>query len=157
MNNIAPLSNLTSTLIPTSQTKLSSDALKEAARTKDMAKIDQAAKDFEAVFVTELLKPMFEGIKTNENFGGGKGEEIFRGFMIQEYGKMMAETGRLGIADQIKADMIRMQEDADKAANNNSAPDTYAGTALYGNNKAPIANAVDVNAITKGVNHETVI
>lgn len=80
---------------------------------KDEKRIDAAAKDFEAMFIAQMMKPMFEGIETNKLFGGGKGEEIFRGFMIEEYGKLMAETGQLGIADTIKQEMIRMQSQAD--------------------------------------------
>lgn len=85
-------------------------AAKQAAKTKDVAKITQAAKDFEAMFITEMMKPMFEDIKPDPFFGGGKGEEIFQGFMLEEYGKLMAETGQLGIADAVKAEMLKMQE-----------------------------------------------
>lgn len=82
----------------------------------DLQAIEEAAQDFEAVFITEMLKPMFKGIETDGMFGGGKGEEIFRGQMLQEYGKIMAENGGIGLADQIKQEMIRMQEQADSAA-----------------------------------------
>lgn len=82
------------------------DAAKDA---RQMAKIEEAAQDFEAVFMAEMIKPMFEGIETNKEFGGGKGEEIFSGFMIQEYGKILAQTGDIGIADQVKAEMIKRQ------------------------------------------------
>lgn len=78
----------------------------------EMAKFEAAAKDFEAMFVTEMMKPMFENLKPDPRFGGGKGEEIFQGMMLQEYGKMMAETGQLGIADNIKQELIRMQAEA---------------------------------------------
>lgn len=80
------------------------------AQNKDLAAIENAAKEFEAVFMTEMIKPMFDGLETNSRFGGGKGEEIFRGFMIEEYGKLIAERGDIGIADAVKAEMIRLQE-----------------------------------------------
>lgn len=70
-----------------------------------------AAQEFEAVFVAEMMKPMFEGISTDGMFGGGKGEEIFRGFMIQEYGKMMAQKNSIGIADQVQQQLIAIQEE----------------------------------------------
>lgn len=85
-----------------------------AAQSKSEKQIDAAAKDFEAMFMTQMLQPMFEGIKANKMFGGGKGEEIFKGFMLEEYGKMIAESGQIGIADAIKAEMIRMQEQAQR-------------------------------------------
>ncbi len=84
--------------------------LNEAAKTKDLKNIDQAAQDFEAVFISEMMKPMFEGVETDGPFGGGKGEEVFRGVMLQEYGKLMARTGSIGIAEPVKAEMIRLQE-----------------------------------------------
>lgn len=85
---------------------------KQAATDKDMKRINEVAKDFEAMFMTEMLKPMFEQIKPDERFGGGKGEEIFNGMMLQEYGKMMAERGELGIADAVKGQLIQMQAEA---------------------------------------------
>ena len=77
---------------------------------KNIDEIEKAAKEFEAVFLSEMLKPMFEGTEIDPPFGGGKGEEIFRGFMIQEYGKLMTERGGIGIAEHVKAEMIRIQE-----------------------------------------------
>lgn len=80
----------------------------------NMAAIDETAKDFEAMFMTEMLKPMFEGIQPDETFGGGKGEEVFSSLMLDEYGKKMASTGSLGIADLVKEQLIQMQSDAQK-------------------------------------------
>lgn len=88
--------------------------LKEAASNlkaaKNEAAIDAAAKDFEAVFLSEMLKPMFEGLQVDPEFGGGKGEEVFRGFMLQEYGKLMAATGKVGIAEHVKQELMKAQE-----------------------------------------------
>ena len=86
---------------------------KAAKGSIDLQKAEEAAQEFEAVFLAEMLKPMFEGIKHDGMFGGGKGEEIFHGMMVQEYGKMFAQTGGIGIADEVKATMIRMQQEAD--------------------------------------------
>jgi Rod binding domain-containing protein len=74
--------------------------------------IDKAAQDFEAMFATQLLQPMFDTVHVNDTFGGGHGEEVMRSFLLQEYGKMIAKTGRLGIAAPVKAEMLRAQESA---------------------------------------------
>ncbi len=74
-----------------------------------MAQIDKTAKDFEAVFLSEMLKPMVETVEVSDDFGGGRGEEVFRGMMVQEYGKIMANKGGIGLADHVKAQMIRME------------------------------------------------
>lgn len=84
-------------------------ALNDAAKSRDMKRIEQAAEDFEAVFITEMLKPMFAMVEVDEMFGGGKGEEIFRDFTVQEYGKMIAKQGGIGLSAQVKAEMIKMQ------------------------------------------------
>lgn len=83
--------------------------LPDTKSAKDMAKIEEAAREFEAVFIAEMMKPMFENISTEAPFGGGKGEEIFRGMLVQEYGKRLAETGTVGIADNVKAELLRIQ------------------------------------------------
>ncbi len=86
------------------------EAAKTAARVKTEAEIDAAAKDFEAMFVAEMMKPMFEGLEVDPMFGGGKGEEVFRGLLLQEYGKVIAETGQMNIAASIKAQLLQSQE-----------------------------------------------
>ncbi|MBI1300139.1 MAG: chemotaxis protein [Alphaproteobacteria bacterium] len=72
--------------------------------------IEDIAREFEAVFLSEMLKPMFEGIETEGMFKGGKGEEIFRGVMLQEYGKILAEKDVTGIQTQVKNYLLQMQE-----------------------------------------------
>lgn len=81
---------------------------------KVMHRIEESAKDFEAVFVSEMLKPMFEGIEVNEIFGGGKGEEIFSDMIVQEYGKKISEAGGIGLASFVRNELIRQQEGAIK-------------------------------------------
>lgn len=90
------------------------NATKKAVSDKNMERFDAVSKDFEAMFMTEMLKPMFAELKPDPHFGGGKGEEIFSGMMLQEYGKLMAETGQLGIADTVKQELIRMQGEAEQ-------------------------------------------
>lgn len=92
-------------------TLITKQAIPLAGKKADMAKIDAAAQEFEAMFVTEMLKPMFEELEPDPFFGGGKGEEIFQGMMLQEYGKIVAERGGIGIAGHVKAEMIRLQEE----------------------------------------------
>lgn len=77
---------------------------------KTLRKIDEAAQDFEAVFLSEMIKPMFEGIEVDENFGGGRGEEVFSDLLVQEYGKSMSQAGGIGIASFVREELIRQQE-----------------------------------------------
>lgn len=81
----------------------------KTALMKEKQDIEEVAKEFEAVFLAEMIKPMFEGLETDGPYGGGKGEEIFRGILIQEYGKNIAERDTTGIQTQVKNKLIEMQ------------------------------------------------
>lgn len=90
--------------------------LKAAKQARDLEKAQEAAVEFEAVFVAEMMKPMFEGISTEAPFGGGKGEEVFRSLLLQEYGKLISRTGSIGLSDHVREEMIRMQAEIDGSA-----------------------------------------
>jgi peptidoglycan hydrolase FlgJ len=83
-------------------------ALTGAAKTE--AQADKAAKDFEAVFINQMIGTMFEGIKTDGPFGGGPAESMFRSLMIDHYSKTIAGQGGFGLADQVKREILRLQE-----------------------------------------------
>ena len=77
---------------------------------KTAAAAEKAAKDFEAVFINQMLSTMFEGVKTDGPFGGGPAEGMFRSMMIDHYSKTIANQGGFGLADQVKREILRMQE-----------------------------------------------
>jgi flagellar protein FlgJ len=83
-----------------------------AAKSLQGDKTEAAAKDFEAVFISQMLGHMFEGIKTDGMFGGGNAENIFRSMMVDEYGKMVAQSGGIGISGALQSEMLAMQEKA---------------------------------------------
>ncbi len=76
---------------------------------QNIDKIKETAQEFEAVFLAQMFNHMFDGIKTDGPFGGGKGEEMFRGLLTQEYGKEMARNGGIGLADDVARRMIELQ------------------------------------------------
>ena len=84
-------------------------ATMQASQLQNTQRLNNSAQEFEAVFIAEMLKPMFAGMETNEMFGGGKGEEIFRGMMIQEFGKNIAAQDIIGIQSQVKNKLIELQ------------------------------------------------
>jgi Rod binding domain-containing protein len=73
-------------------------------------KVDAAAQEFEAVFISQMLTQMWAGVETDGMFGGGHAEDIYRSLLIDEYGKVIAKQGGLGIADHVKAEMLAIQE-----------------------------------------------
>lgn len=80
----------------------------------DLTKMRKTAEDFEAVFLGQMLQPMFEGINVAEPFGGGSGEEMWRAMQVEEYGKALATNGGIGLADSVMREMLRMQEASKK-------------------------------------------
>ncbi len=107
MDNLVPNTNLGFVQLAQMDGMRVSDQI---AAAKNAKKIDEVAAEFEAVFITEMMKPMFEGISSDGMFGGGKGEEIFRGLLLQEYGKKIAQTHTIGLSGQLKAELLRQQE-----------------------------------------------
>ncbi|HAX92140.1 MAG TPA: hypothetical protein DCY07_08060 [Rhodospirillaceae bacterium] len=97
---VAPLDTL--------QPAANASGLKKHAATK--AEMARAAKEFEAVFMAQMLKPMWEGVETNGMFGGGHGEDVMRDMLVQEYGKSMVQGTDYGLSTAIMDTMIRMQE-----------------------------------------------
>lgn len=85
-------------------------ALPNIPRNADLNKLRDTAQEFEAVFLSQMMKPMFEGISTDGPFGGGQAEEMWRSLMVDEYGKSIAKSGGIGIADAVMREMIKMQE-----------------------------------------------
>ena len=108
----AALSAKAQTALVQSRQHLNSAAIESP---DNQRKVEEAAKEFEAVFIAQLLKPMFDEIKVDPTFGGGKGEEIFSDMMLQEYGKIIADRGGLGFTQPVKAEMLRIQEEMNNA------------------------------------------
>lgn len=69
-----------------------------------------AAEQFEAVFLSQMLAPMFNTVPTDGLTGGGHAEEVYRGMMVEEIGKEIAKQGGIGIADSIFREIIKLQE-----------------------------------------------
>jgi flagellar protein FlgJ len=69
----------------------------------------RAAEEFEAMFLSQMLAPMFEGLDTEGLGGGGMGEEIFRPMLVEQYAKAISNAGGIGLADSIIAELNRLQ------------------------------------------------
>lgn len=81
-----------------------------ASRGLSADKIDQTAQEFEAQFISQMLENMFSTVETNPVLGGGEGEEMYRSLMVDEYGKLLARAGGIGVADHVKRELLRLQE-----------------------------------------------
>ena len=86
-----------------------------AAPNAETPRMRETAEKFEASFLSQMLKPMFEGIDTNGPFGGGEAEGTLRSFMIDEMAKQTVRAGGIGLADTVVSEMIRMQTEQTQA------------------------------------------
>ena len=80
------------------------------ASAKSGEKAKKAAEDFEAMFVTEMIRPMFEAQEPDATFGGGQSEKIYRSMLVDEYGKSIAKAGGIGVAKHVEAELLKLQE-----------------------------------------------
>jgi Rod binding domain-containing protein len=84
-----------------------------AARTDsslDRKAMYRKAVEFEAIYLAEMLKPMFEDLQAATPFDGGFGEDVWRSMQLQEFGKAIAGNGGVGLADAVYADLLAAQE-----------------------------------------------
>jgi Rod binding domain-containing protein len=72
----------------------------------------RVAEEFEAVFLAEMLAPLFDNLDTDGLGGGGAGERMFRPMLVEEYAKAIAQSGGVGVADSILAEILRIQASA---------------------------------------------
>ncbi len=80
-----------------------------AAPSAETPRMRETAEQFEASFLSQMLKPMFEGIQTDGPFGGGEAEGTWRSVMIDAMAKQTVKAGGIGLADTVVSEMIRMQ------------------------------------------------
>ncbi len=86
-------------------------AAKSALPAPVMKKIDEASKSFESMFMSQMMQFMWAGgQEADETFGGGHGEEMWRGMLVQEFGKISTEGKGMGLASSVRDQMIRLQQ-----------------------------------------------
>ena len=81
-----------------------------AASPAKQQQVMKSARDFEAVFATEMLTPMFDTVEVDPTTGGGHGEEMFKTMMVEEYGKQIAASDSLGMVHQVADTLLKIQE-----------------------------------------------
>ncbi len=105
---------MSETTILTMQAHNALAGAKRAPNVNNAYSVEQArrvAEDFEGFFLGQMMQPMFANIEAAEPFSGGNAEEMWRSLQIDEYGKAIAKSGGVGIADAVFREILRMQED----------------------------------------------
>ncbi len=69
----------------------------------------QAARDFEGVFIAQLLHGMTAGQSGDGLLGNSS---PLGGMLVDEYAKLISRSGGVGVADAVLKELMRMQEAA---------------------------------------------
>ena len=104
---MSDLATPVSLLLPTPTAPAAPGASLSAAA---LDRIKKTAQDFEASFLSEMYKPMFEGLQTDGPFGGGEAEGTWRSFLIDAMAKQTVKAGGVGLSNVVMSEMIKMQE-----------------------------------------------
>lgn len=94
-NNDKKISNIISELKKDPDNEAKKDELKKAC------------KEFESIFIFQLIKSMRKTVEKNGLIDGGKGEEIFQSMLDQRYAEKMGETEELGLANELYKQLSR--------------------------------------------------
>ena len=106
MSNAA---NISAT-VPYAQTSSQPALTAGQGSTNASQNVDAVSKDFEAVFLSQMLGAMFSGDAATSFFGGGTAGDVTKSYFMNEYGKAMANAGGIGIAASVKQELLKLQE-----------------------------------------------
>lgn len=94
---------ISSTLPP-----VGADGRADALHRQPSAAMRRAAQDFESVFLAEILRGMSQGLTGTGPLGGAK-DDPFGSMLQDEYAKVIARRGGIGIAEAVLRGMVRAQ------------------------------------------------
>lgn len=90
--------------------KLVATSIADAPRAAPVpAELREAAEEFEAVFLAQLLATMSRGLVGEGPLGGGDSDP-FRNLLNQEVARTISRAGGIGVADTVLQEMLKLQE-----------------------------------------------
>ncbi len=100
----------------------------QASREHNVAKVKQLSKDFEAVFLEQMLRTMRSSVQKSGLVDGGNAEEIYRSMLDGEYAKIMAGQGTSGLSQMIERQLLQtmgVKSEASEVAAKTNARSAY--------------------------------
>ncbi len=73
-------------------------------------KARETADSFEAVFLSQILKSMSTGIKSDGPTGGGHSEEMFRELLNEQIANQISRNGGVGLSDAVYREILKTQD-----------------------------------------------
>jgi peptidoglycan hydrolase FlgJ len=84
------------------------EALKKVSP-QAQAKAKSTATDFEAMFLNSMFSQMTSGLKGEGPFGDTPGTGVWRSMLTEQYSKSFAQTGGVGISNDVYRTLILQQ------------------------------------------------
>ena len=79
-------------------------------KSMNMDQINAVSKDFESMFVSQMVGQMFGDSQGTEAYGNNDTSEVYKTMMVDEYSKQITRAGGIGIADYVKQELLKLQE-----------------------------------------------
>ena len=83
--------------------------LGEASKPNDRARLEQAAQEFEAVFLAQILNGLTSGLEGDGPLSGAASDP-FASMLQDEYARMISRSGGVGVSDAVLQEMLKIQE-----------------------------------------------
>lgn len=80
------------------------DNMKNPSTQQD-SELKQAAADFEALFVNQMLSTMRDSVGESDLLPSQEGEKVFRSMLDQEFAQKAANSGTLGLGEIVYKDL----------------------------------------------------
>lgn len=79
-------------------------SLPAAASMRQRPEVDlnSASDKFEQMAIDQMLQPLFATVDTDDLFGGGAAEAMFKPMLVTEYATLMEQRGGIGLAPAIE-------------------------------------------------------
>ncbi|HTJ58653.1 MAG TPA: rod-binding protein [Devosiaceae bacterium] len=100
-------------------TTITSQPSTQAASQSYPPALMKQAQGLEGLFLNTLTKEMFSSIQTDGPFGGGFGEQTWRGMQAEQMANAIAQNGGIGLAENITRNLLDAQEAAQSQSTNN--------------------------------------
>jgi flagellar protein FlgJ len=87
---------------------------RRAAEPPEVGRVRQAAQDFEAMMLGQMLATVRQGL--GQGVLSGRGQRLYQAMLDEELGRVLARGGGLGLADVLVRELVRQPEVARKAS-----------------------------------------
>jgi Rod binding domain-containing protein len=81
----------------------------EKLKARRKRETERVAKEFETVYIQQMLKEIYKDAPLNPETGGGYAEEMYRQLLVEALAKEIAKKNGMGIANKLVDDINKKQ------------------------------------------------